>query len=244
MYFAQQGSLMTQANRQNNVLRGAILAGSIFLIVTVIFITYVNIKSRLCLNHQHITLLKAITGLIFIFLTLLITRRIIIHSAKKLNGNYQTKFTTDDKAQIYEETKQQINFDFNKANRKHAVLALHSLGGSPGDFSELLPMLKKHNIDFYVPRIIGSGINQTDTMESLKYRDWLRAALEDYDLLKKIYDKVTIIGQSLGGLLAVNIALSRKVDSLLLSSPAIYIQRKGLLMRYLLRHKTAQHLVS
>lgn len=153
-----------------------------------------------------------------VFFTALICRRFIYFLADYLNQNFLTRFQEIPLLGTYEESKGKI---FNsKAKVNHAVLLLHGFTTSPQQLSNLIDLLEKEKITFYAPTILGFGLNSTQLLKEVRYEDWFRQALESFDLLQNFAEEVSVVGHSMGGVLATFVAEQRKVKHLILSSPA------------------------
>ena len=108
---------------------------------------------------------------------------------------------------------------FFPAEKKHGVLLLHGFSASPQEFRFVIPLLKENNIPFYAPRLTGFGIADVTTLQTVKAVQWLRDALDAYDLLSQQVEEVGVIGHSMGGLLAALLSQQRTVSKLILSAP-------------------------
>lgn len=56
-------------------------------------------------------------------------------------------------------------------------------------------------------------------LEQVEAENWFREAIQAYDLLASLADKVSVIGHSNGGALVTYIAQHREVEHLILSGP-------------------------
>jgi len=109
--------------------------------------------------------------------------------------------------------------------KKHGVLLLHGFSASPQEFRFLIPLLKENNITFYAPRLTGFGINDLSMLETISAMQWLRDSLEAFDLLNQHVAEVSVVGHSMGGLLAVLLSQQRNVKKMVLSAP--YLVENG-----------------
>lgn len=126
------------------------------------------------------------------------------------------KFQYDDLSCEFEVAKPVGYFD---GEKKHGILLLHGFSASPQEFRYIIPLLKENNIPFYAPRLTGFGIANVVTLQSVKAVQWLRDSLDAYDLLSQQVEEVSIIGHSMGGLLASLVSQQRDVKKLVLSAP-------------------------
>ena len=104
---------------------------------------------------------------------------------------------------------------------KKAVLLIHGYTGIPAEMKYLAQSLYKNkNATIYVPRLPGHGTNTQDFRES-SANDWLRKSYDSFLKLKSHYEEVSVIGLSMGGLIALLIAEKFKVKKLITISPAL-----------------------
>jgi len=169
-----------------------------------------------------ILLIVSIRGHDFILSGILILLLFVIAGNIKGRNNllvnyvHFKKFHYDEVSAEYEVAKPVGSFI---GERKHGVLLLHGFSASPQEFRFIIPLLKENNIPFYAPRLTGFGIANVVTLQSVKAIQWLRDSLDAYDLLNQQVDEVSIVGHSMGGLLAVIVSQQRSVKKLVLSAP-------------------------
>jgi len=139
----------------------------------------------------------------------------IHHSVKKEENSYGKP-----PENIYQKFAQQ------KADGKApAVLLIHGFGGSPFDFKPLTDELKKQGIAFHAILLPGHGTSPRflKNTSQTQITDYSRNVLDN---LKEKYGKVCVVGFSMGGTVALNLATQRDVDKLILFGPYIDITRK------------------
>lgn len=134
----------------------------------------------------------------------------------KINYLHFKKFSFDESSGQFEVAKP---VSFLGENKQHGVLLLHGFSASPQEFRFLIPLLKEKNISFYAPLLTGFGIQDLSTLKILRSVEWLNDAIDAFDLLNKHVKEVSVVGHSMGGLLAVLLAQRRRVKKLLLSAP-------------------------
>ena len=94
-------------------------------------------------------------------------------------------------------------FDF--AGGEHGVLLIHGFTGSPGHMRLIGEHLRDQG--FTVKGICLPGHAQTmQAMADVTWRDWLNAAVEGYEALKKTCRFVSVAGLSMGGCLSLILA--------------------------------------
>ncbi|NEV62627.1 alpha/beta hydrolase [Thiorhodococcus minor] len=106
--------------------------------------------------------------------------------------------------------------------KPHVVVLLHGFTSSPMIFDHLAKELRENGIDFHAPLIEGFGLIRHDLLFTLREEDWVRQVTELYDLLSSQYEEISVIGHSLGGLLAVYLSQLRPVKHLVVAAPAIF----------------------
>lgn len=134
----------------------------------------------------------------------------------QINYIHFKKFTFDEISGEFEVAKPVASF---VGEKKHGVLLLHGFSASPQEFRFIIPSLKENNIPLYAPRLTGFGIADVVTLQSVKAEQWLHDSLDAYDLLKQHVHEISIVGHSMGGLLAALVSQQREVKKLVLSAP-------------------------
>jgi carboxylesterase len=86
-------------------------------------------------------------------------------------------------------------------NAKIGVLMLHGFSSTPNEFKELSVYLSKKGFNVYAPLIAGHGTIPED-LSKTNPQDWLNSAKDAYIKLKKISERVFIVGNSFGSNLA------------------------------------------
>ncbi len=111
---------------------------------------------------------------------------------------------------------------FLEGSSSKAALLLHGFIGTPRDFAEFPEALNRAGYTVSVPLLPGHGTHPGDfsrtTPEELE-----AFALAQYRELKKKYERVDVVGLSMGGSLAILLASQEKVDRLVLVAPYLKI---------------------
>lgn len=103
------------------------------------------------------------------------------------------------------------------------VLFLHGFSGGPYEVEPFATYLKQ-NGDYEVMMPIFSGHGETLMMKGFKAKHWLMEAEIAYRQLAKRVDEVVVVGFSMGGLIAMYLAIRYPVKKLvLLSAAAKYV---------------------
>jgi carboxylesterase len=105
----------------------------------------------------------------------------------------------------------------------YGVLILHGFEASPDTVRGLEPPLQAMGLPLRMPVLRGHAQPSPEALRGITWHDWLidaEAALED---LGQEARRTIVIGHSLGGLLALNLAADRadRIDSLVLAAAAI-----------------------
>lgn len=80
---------------------------------------------------------------------------------------------------------------------KTGVLMLHGFSSTPAEFRELSVFMADRGFNVLAPLIAGHGTSPEDFMKSSP-KDWTKSAMDAYLELKKISEKIFIIGDSFG----------------------------------------------
>ena len=86
-----------------------------------------------------------------------------------------------------------------------ACLLVHGLNGSPYDMKDLATHLQQHGIAAETVLLPGHDIHHRPAAR-FGWDDWLGAVRQRFDDLAQRHEKVTIVGHSLGGALAISVA--------------------------------------
>jgi carboxylesterase len=109
-------------------------------------------------------------------------------------------------------------FFFEGSNK--ACLLIHGFKGSPGQMRYLGEFLHREG-GYTISGILlpGHGSSE-DKMEESDWEDWLNSARKEYEGLAQDYDKVYVVGLSMGGLLSLILAEEYKLDRVIsIASP-------------------------
>ncbi len=102
------------------------------------------------------------------------------------------------------------------------LLILHGFTGSLDTVRALVPLAEKLGLPYRMPVLRGHGTQYMD-LADVKAQDWYDDAEHAmFDLLSEV-DEVIIIGLSMGGVLALNLAIqhANKIKGLVLLAPAL-----------------------
>ncbi len=99
-----------------------------------------------------------------------------------------------------------------------AVLLIHGFATDASDFINLMPYLEKLYNEVSNKNLPGHGLK--NHLKEFKTEETFLFVMKEFDVLKKKYDSVDIIGFSLGGALAAYIASHQEVKKLVLLAPS------------------------
>jgi carboxylesterase len=100
------------------------------------------------------------------------------------------------------------------------ALLLHGAGGGPSDFHGLAADLAADGIAALCPLLPGHGLGSVGH-EAIRFDALLARALEAFDLLGRSESTPAVIGQSVGAVLGIRVALERPVGRLIALAPAL-----------------------
>ena len=107
--------------------------------------------------------------------------------------------------------------------RKKALLMLHGFSSSPAVYREMLPKITSHYDAVFCPLLPGHG-ESIEAFSKVKAQEWLEFAEQKCSDLMERYEKVDVLGLSLGGLLSCCLGQKFKLNHLYLLAPALDIR--------------------
>ncbi|PLT33584.1 carboxylesterase [Bacillus sp. V5-8f] len=102
------------------------------------------------------------------------------------------------------------------------ILICHGFNGTPQSMEFIGQKFAEHGFTVYSIRLKGHGTT-VEEMESSRYQDWIRDVEDGYHLLKQTCSKVFVIGQSMGGALALTLAGKVECDGVLTINAALNV---------------------
>lgn len=112
-------------------------------------------------------------------------------------------------------------------------LLIHGFGGSTTEIQPLADKLIADGYQIECPSLKGHTGKRCD-LKNCSYDEWISSAKEGYEKLRKVCDSIYIIGFSMGGLIALQLALKNKVEGVVtLNSPIYYWDFKRVLLNIL-----------
>ncbi|MDD3115362.1 MAG: alpha/beta fold hydrolase [Anaerovibrio sp.] len=113
---------------------------------------------------------------------------------------------------------------------RHGVLLVHGFTGSPAEMLLLGHYLHEQGYTVLGVRLAGHGTTPED-MARMSREDWYDSVCDGYSLLACCCSKISIVGQSMGGLLSLKLAANAAVHSAAVLGAPIFIHEDKKLYR-------------
>lgn len=107
--------------------------------------------------------------------------------------------------------------------RRLGCVLVHGLGSSPAALSEWAEAFARHGIETQLVLLPGHGTTPEDLL-LVQWEDWYAALLEALQDMRQSCDKVFVLGQSLGGSLALRAAAHDAVDGVITLAAIAYLK--------------------
>ncbi len=124
--------------------------------------------------------------------------------------------------------------EFTLGSGSHAILCIHGLGCAPLLYYEVGRELADAGYTVRAILLPGHGTTLKDFAET-PWTAWYDKVEREYAALAGKYDRVSVIGFSIGSMLATKLASERKVERLALLGPPYYIIRRWFPLRVALK---------
>lgn len=105
------------------------------------------------------------------------------------------------------------------SEHNHALLLLHGFASSPAVFRAILPKIRGY--DRIVCPVLPGHASSIEEFAECTAHDWRHAAQVNCAKLVDTYEKVSIVGLSLGGSLALELSQTFQIQHLYLLAPAL-----------------------
>ena len=103
----------------------------------------------------------------------------------------------------------------------HGVLLIHGAGDTPQSHAELARHLHGRGFSVRAPLLKGHG-RELSALKSVDADEWLEQVRSEFERMRASHDRVSIVGLSMGGALAIMLAADRNdVNSLVLLAPYV-----------------------
>jgi carboxylesterase len=133
-----------------------------------------------------------------------------------LQGEYQAPLFTKDIPLI------QPTYLTRTPHKKRALLLIHGFTSTPLVYRELTPLIQ--HVDYIsIPLLPGHGTTIED-FSTVQYTAWEAHIEAELNTLLNTFETVDVVGLSLGGLIAYQLAQRYPIHHLYLLAPAIYLK--------------------
>ena len=123
---------------------------------------------------------------------------------------------------------------------KLACILVHGFTGVPFEMRPIGKMLMEHSISHSSILLPGHG-ETVEIMADSTWMDWYNAAKNETLKLREKYNKVVAIGFSMGGTLALNLAVENLVDGVVsLAGVAKFVDKRMFLAKYVSKYKVVR----
>jgi carboxylesterase len=107
-------------------------------------------------------------------------------------------------------------------DHEKAALLIHGFADTPYDMRPVGEYLSANGIACYSPLLAGHGTSAKDMAET-RWPDWVASAEDAYLELSSQYNKVYLVGFSMGGDIAIHLAAKYDTAGIVLLAPSIFI---------------------
>lgn len=112
------------------------------------------------------------------------------------------------------------HIEYRKPHSRHAILLLHGFASSPAVYRLFYRQLAERYDAVICPLLPGHG-ESIEIFESTSSQEWVACAQKTCADLCQTYDKVDVLGLSMGGLLALDLSQHFPIRHLFLLAPAL-----------------------
>ncbi len=124
---------------------------------------------------------------------------------------------------------------------KKGVLLIHGWTAGPANVRSLAKALQAKGYSVYCPLLRGHGCSSREEFLRATGEEWLSQSMEEAKKFfsSQKFEEISLIGHSLGALLALNIYLSGQfpgLSHLVLLAPALFAQNKTIYLTPLVKH--------
>lgn len=136
------------------------------------------------------------------------------------NTGIQRSIQREERERLVCETVQRLRAPVERAGdpNRPAILLLHGFGGSPHDLHPLIQAIPD-GYALHAPLLPGHAAPTPRALAATRWTEWRSAAFEHARELKAEHAGVIVCGFSLGGLLALDLAMEREVEAVILINP-------------------------
>ena len=109
-----------------------------------------------------------------------------------------------------------------RADFEHGVLLIHGFTGNPAELRLLGEYLRSKGLTVLCVRLAGHGTDADDLMRTTR-EDWFYSVLDGISILSGLCKKISLVGHSMGGLLALRAATMFEIERLVTIAAPMFI---------------------
>ena len=109
-----------------------------------------------------------------------------------------------------------------RAEGNRGVLLIHGFTGNPAELRLLGEYLQSNGMTVLCMRLAGHGTRVGDLIRTTR-EDWLDSVLDGVSILRGLCDSISVVGHSMGALLALQLSTIEKLDRLVTLAAPIFI---------------------
>ena len=106
--------------------------------------------------------------------------------------------------------------------KQTGVLLIHGFTGLPAELRLLGESLNRAGFTVLCMRLAGHGVDENVLMRTTK-DDWFNSVSDGVAILQNVCEKISVVGHSMGGLLALKLATVRPVEKVVTLAAPIFI---------------------
>ncbi len=114
---------------------------------------------------------------------------------------------------------------FKDSKSKVGVLLIHGYTATPENYIPLCKAIEDKGYTVYASLVAGHGLDE-HYLNTASYVDWYNSIKYGYLAISSVCEKVIVMGESAGALLALLVANYNKVDKVMIFSPAFKTRNK------------------
>jgi carboxylesterase len=119
---------------------------------------------------------------------------------------------------------------------KTGILLIHGFTGTPSELRPMGEYLHDRGYTVHAPLLAGHGTSPED-MENTTWQDWWNSVLEAYEFMRSEEPEyLVVVGLSMGGILALNLAAEKPVDGVIPMCAPIWIRDRRAYLADVLYH--------
>ena len=106
------------------------------------------------------------------------------------------------------------------AKKQLGVLVIHGFSGNPKGLHRIEPPLKELGLPYIFPTLKGHAEDNPDALLGIHWSEWVKDGKDALNQLLEEVSKVIVVGHSMGGWIALNLAMEHrdKIDSIVVAA--------------------------